>query len=70
MQTGDSDLAELSTPAITALQWDRAEMGRHAAQMLLDRVTGRTTEPPRCVRVPVSLVVRESCRPPRQANAG
>ncbi|GLK56623.1 transcriptional regulator [Methylopila capsulata] len=62
---GDSDLAELSTPAITALQWDRAQMGRHAAQMLLDRVTGRTTEPPRCVRVPVSLVVRESCRPPQ-----
>ena len=58
----DSDLAELSTPPITALRWDRSEMGRHAAEMLLDRIDQGTQSPPRCIRLPVSLVVRGSCR--------
>ena len=58
----DSDLAELSTPPITALRWDRSEMGRHAAEMLLDRIDQGMQSPPRCIRLPVSLVVRGSCR--------
>jgi len=58
----DSDLAELNTPPITALRWDRSEMGRHAAEMLLDRIDQRQS-PPRRIRLPVSLVVRRgSCR--------
>lgn len=60
----DSDLAELSTPPITALQWDRSEMGRHAAEMLLNRMEQERQPPPRSIRVPVSLVVRGSCRAP------
>lgn len=58
----DSDLAELSTPPITALRWDRSEMGRHAAEMLLDRIEQESQSPPRRIRLPVSLVVRGSCR--------
>lgn len=58
----DSDLAELNTPPITALRWDRSEMGRHAAEMLLDRIDQGTQSPPRRIRLPVSLVVRGSCR--------
>jgi LacI family transcriptional regulator len=54
----DSDLAELGTPPISALSWDRAEMGRHAAEMLLDRIRDPQPRAPRCVRLPVSLVVR------------
>ncbi|MBW7973714.1 LacI family DNA-binding transcriptional regulator [Bradyrhizobium sp. BR 10289] len=59
----DSDLAELNTPPITALRWDRSEMGRHAAEMLLDRIDHGRQSPPRRIRLPVSLVVRGSCRP-------
>jgi LacI family transcriptional regulator len=59
----DSDLAELNTPPITALRWDRSEMGRHAAEMLLDRIEQGKQSPPRRIRLPVSLVVRGSCRP-------
>lgn len=65
VSSSDSDLAELSTPPITALQWDRAEMGRHAAEMLLSRINQERQSPPRTIRVPVSLVVRGSCRPPQ-----
>lgn len=54
----DSDLAELGSPPVSALSWDRAEMGRHAAEMLLDRIRDPQPRPPRCVRLPVSLVVR------------
>ena len=48
----DSDLAELGTPPISALSWDRAEMGRHAAEMLLDRIRDPQPRAPRCVRAP------------------
>lgn len=58
----DSDLAELGSPPISALSWDRAEMGRHAAEMLLDRIRDPQPHAPRCVRLPVSLVVRSQQR--------
>nr|WP_280174389.1 substrate-binding domain-containing protein [Bosea thiooxidans] len=58
----DSDLAELGSPPISALSWDRAEMGRHAAEMLLDRIRDPQPRGPRCVRLPVSLVVRSQQR--------
>jgi LacI family transcriptional regulator len=56
----DSDLAELGTPPVSALSWDRAEMGRHAAEMLLERIRDPQPRAPRCVRLPVSLIVRGS----------
>jgi LacI family transcriptional regulator len=54
----DSDLAELGNPPISALSWDRAEMGRHAAEMLLNRIRDPRPREGRCVTLPVSLVVR------------
>ncbi|MDQ0470892.1 LacI family DNA-binding transcriptional regulator [Labrys wisconsinensis] len=54
----DSDLAELGVPPVSALSWDRAEMGRHAAEMLLERIRDPQPRAPRCVRLPVSLIVR------------
>ncbi|WP_244555652.1 substrate-binding domain-containing protein [Bosea thiooxidans] len=47
---------------MSALSWDRAEMGRHAAEMLLDRIRDPQPRGPRCVRLPVSLVVRSQQR--------
>ena len=56
----DSDLAELGSPPISALSWDRGEMGRHAAEMLLERIRDKKPRPARCVRLPVALIVRDS----------
>lgn len=64
----DSDLAELHAPPITALRWDLAEMGRHGAAMLLDRMQAGVLPAPRVVRVPATLILRGSCRPAQKRN--
>jgi LacI family transcriptional regulator len=58
----DSDLAELHAPPVTALEWDLAAMGRHAAAMLMERMRGEGIESGRSLTVPTKLIIRESCR--------
>lgn len=58
----DSDLAELYAPAVTAITWDLAEMGRHAAAMLLDRMRGDAPMTARALKLPAKLVIRQSCQ--------
>jgi len=60
----ESDLAELTTPGITAIDWDLRAMGRSAAEMLLDRIEQRVTGGPRHVKLPTRLIQRESCAAP------
>jgi LacI family transcriptional regulator len=60
---GDSDLADLMTPAITAIRWDIREMGRLAAKLLLDSSDTTDTTPPPPVVMPSELVLRQSCQP-------
>ncbi|RVT97501.1 LacI family transcriptional regulator [Rhodovarius crocodyli] len=60
----DSELAELMEPGVTAIAWDLAEMGRHAAAMLLERMRGTAPDSGRSLKLPTRLVVRQSCRPP------
>lgn len=64
----DSDLAELYTPPITALKSDLAELARHAAAMLFDRIAQEVTGAGRVVTLPTTLVVRQSCRPMQDAD--
>lgn len=59
----DSELAEFYAPPVTAIAWDLAEMGRHAATLLLERMTGEVTDGFRCLKLPAKLVIRDSCRP-------
>ncbi|MBR0959195.1 substrate-binding domain-containing protein [Bradyrhizobium japonicum] len=59
----DSDLAELYAPPITAITWDLAAMGRHAATMLLERMRGDEIEGGRGLAVPTELIIRGSTRP-------
>lgn len=66
----DSDLAELMTPPVTALRWDLAEVGRTAAQMLLDRLEGEALHEPRRIKLPTELILRESCGVPRSSGTG
>lgn len=59
---GDSPLAELSTPPISALQWDMAEVGRIAARLLLSRIDGSVTAQARRVILPATFVPRGLAR--------
>ena len=60
---GDTDLAAVHTPAITALRWSLEDVGRAAAELLLQRLRG-TGEGQSRALLPVDLVLRESCGPP------
>jgi LacI family transcriptional regulator len=64
---GDSDLAALLTPAVTAVQWSTADWGRNAVRLLLDRIEGKYDSDARRVMLPTKLVERASCAPPREA---
>lgn len=59
----DSDLASLTTPAITAIRWSAEEEGRLAVELLLSRLEGYRGEAKR-VMLPTELVIRGSCAAP------
>jgi LacI family transcriptional regulator len=65
---GDTDLAELSAPPVTAVRWSNADWGRNAVRLLLDRIEGRYDALPRHVTLGTELVHRLSCAPPRTAG--
>ena len=67
----DSDLAQLSEPPIAVEAWDYAEIGRIAAQLVLERIHGPPAAEPRRVLVPAEFIHRESCGPvPLRAKPG
>jgi LacI family transcriptional regulator len=63
---GDTDLARYATPGISALTWDLDQMGRLAANILLDRIRGgddaRKIRP---VYLPTRFILRHSGAGPR-----
>jgi DNA-binding LacI/PurR family transcriptional regulator len=54
--------AEMLTPALTGVEWPAFEAGRMAAEMLIDKLTGKETAP-RQHLISAKLVVRESTGP-------
>lgn len=56
----DVDYYQNRTPSITAVCTSVAEFGSEAARLLIERVSGEYTGPPRVVRVPCQLHERES----------
>lgn len=73
---GDSELAELHSPPIAMIDWDYANVGRIAANLLLDRIRGDGPAEARHVIVPTRFIVRssigpakpQSMKPPARAN--
>jgi LacI family transcriptional regulator len=64
LSVGDTDLAAVHTPAITALRWSLEEVGHAAAELLLLRLRGDAGAAPSRAILPVDLVLRDSCAPP------
>lgn len=58
----DVAITELFSPPIAVVRRDYAEMGRQAAELLLERLGG--DDPPRTVTLPTEFVVRPSCAAP------
>jgi LacI family transcriptional regulator len=65
LSVGDTDLAAVHTPAITALRWSLEDVGRAAAELLLQRLRGDAGQAQNHALLPVDLVLRDSCAPPK-----
>ena len=52
--------AELVSPALTTVTQFQEQLGRRAAQMLLERIDGSAPEGGRCEEMPADLIIRES----------
>jgi LacI family transcriptional regulator len=65
LSVGDTDLAAVHTPAITALRWSLEDVGRVAAELLLQRLRGDIGQTPYRALLPVDLVLRDSCASPK-----
>jgi len=61
----EGPLVEFHDPPIASVSRDNAGLGRTAAQLLLERLTG---EQPRTVVLPTTFIPRASCMPPVGAN--
>lgn len=57
---GDTELAALMRPGITAIRYDWAETGRIAARLVASRIAGSTSDVERSI-VPYEFIRRESC---------
>jgi LacI family transcriptional regulator len=64
LSVGDTDLAAVHIPAITALRWSLDDVGRAAAELLLQRLRGDAGEAQSRAVLQVDLVLRESCAAP------
>ena len=64
LSVGDTDLAAVHTPAITALRWNLEDVGHAAAELLLLRLRNDVGGTQSRALLPVDLVLRESCAPP------
>jgi LacI family transcriptional regulator len=58
----DFEMADMMTPAITAIRQPVDVMGRVAAELLFSRLTNsKEREKPKRIMLPVELIVRDSC---------
>jgi LacI family transcriptional regulator len=57
---GDIAHGDLLRVPLTTVSWSREELGRRAAELILDRIGPNPSGPPRRIIIPPKLVVRES----------
>lgn len=61
---GDTELAALTIPPITAVRYDWAEIGQIAGRLMIGRIAGETGEKVKQLLVPYEFVIRQSCVSP------
>jgi LacI family transcriptional regulator len=65
LSIGDTDVASLHQPPLTAVRWELRKVGEAAAELLLARFSGTMEDQgPRRLTLPTELVLRASCAPP------
>ena len=65
LSIGDTDVASLHQPPLTAIRWELQKVGAAAAELILAKLSGATeSNRPRRVTLPTELVLRASCAPP------
>lgn len=63
---GDTDLTRFASPPITVVRWDLAELGRAAADLLIEQLNGVKRERPQHISLPTEFIIRGSCAPPKK----
>lgn len=63
----DTISASYLNPRLTTVKFSIAEMGRQAAQIVLELVQKQRDLPPQTITLPVELVVRDSTAPPKKS---
>jgi LacI family transcriptional regulator len=63
--SGDTELAELATPPVTAIRWDLGAVGREAAKLLIRRLGDGPAPGYARIEIPNEIVLRKSCAPIR-----
>lgn len=62
--SSDTELAQLATPPITVVRWSYGEVGKIAAQLLIERLERSPNRSPQRVLTHTDLVIRASCAAP------
>jgi LacI family transcriptional regulator len=57
---GDVAYSDLIKVPLTTVRWSKSEVGRSAAELILDQIGGHGEDRPRRVIIPPELVVRQS----------
>ncbi len=55
ISVGDTDLTRFASPPITAIRWDLVELGRSAAELLIEQLNGVKREKPSRVSLPTKF---------------
>src|SRR3546814_8434859 len=66
---GDTDLTRFASPPITVVRWDLAELGRSAADLLIEQLNGVKRERPQHISLPTEFIIRGSCAPPKKPGS-
>jgi LacI family transcriptional regulator len=66
--SADTELAIFSTPPTNVIRHDAAEQGRWSAQLILNRLAGRSGPEPHRLTLSSQYVMRGSCAPPAVIN--